>query len=249
MMKSIAIIPARMGSSRFPGKPMALISGKPMIGHVHDNVKKCKLLEFVVVATCDKIIFDYINKIGGIAVMTSKKHQRATDRCAEALNKIETKFKKKFDIVVMVQGDEPMVTSKMIAESIKPFSKDNKIGVVNLLSKFENYNEFLNPNTIKVVCDKNFDAVYFTRKLDNKYFFDKSLKCGKQVCIIPFKREFLEIFLKLKSTPLEKLESIDMLRFLEHGYKVRMKKILSLSFAVDNKKDLKKVSKYINKKK
>jgi len=76
MMKSIAIIPARMGSSRFPGKPMALISGKPMIGHVHDNVKKCKLLEFVVVATCDKIIFDYINKIGGIAVMTSKKHKR-----------------------------------------------------------------------------------------------------------------------------------------------------------------------------
>lgn len=245
MKRIIAIIPARMGSSRFPGKPMEPIAGKPMIGHVYENVKKCKLLTEVVVATCDKIIFDYIQSIGGVAIMTSAKHERATDRCAEALKKVEKKLKKNFNLIVMVQGDEPMVNSNMISNSIKPFLVNKKIGTVNLLSDFENYKEFLSPNTIKVICDKNSDAIYFTRNLEKKYFFDKSLNCGKQVCVIPFKRKFLEIFLKLKSTPLEKLESIDMLRLLEHGYKVHMKKIFLKSFAVDTKSDLKKVSKYI----
>ena len=116
--KIIAIIPARMGSSRFPGKPLKKINGKPMIQIVYENVKKNKKLSDVVVATCDKAIYDFIGLIKGKVIMTSKKHKRASDRCAEALKKIEKKNKTKYDIVVMVQGDEPMINHQMINQSL-----------------------------------------------------------------------------------------------------------------------------------
>ena len=236
-----------MGSSRFPGKPMALINGKPMIGHVYQNVCKNKKLDEVAVATCDKIIFDYIKSIGGLAIMTSLKHERATDRCSEALKKIEKRNKSKFDIVVMIQGDEPMVTSDMINRSLKPFREDKETGVVNLLGKNENIKEFKNPNSIKVICDKNNNAIYFTRCLPDKIFDSKIVNFGKQICIIPFKREVLIKYLKLKPTTLEIHESVDMWRFLENRINVKMVKMKGFSFAVDSKDDLKKVSSLIKK--
>jgi len=246
-MKILALIPARMGSSRFPGKPMKLINGIPMIGHVYKNICNNKNLTKIVVATCDEVIFNYIKNSGGEAVMTSKKHSRATDRCAEALKKIEKKDRIKFDIIIMIQGDEPMVNSNMINKSLEPFKKNTKVGVVNLLSKFENLKEFLSPNTIKVICDKNGDAIYFTRKLNKKFYYSDNIIIGKQVCIMPFRREFLKKYIKLRPTFLEKDESIDMWRFIEHGYRVRMKKIKDVSFAVDTKNDLKKVEYLIKK--
>ena len=120
----LALIPARMGSSRFPGKPMAKILGKPMIGHVYEKVSSSNLLNKVVVATCDNEILDYINKTGGEAVMTSNKHERASDRCAEALIILEKKYRTQYDIIVMVQGDEPLVNSSMINEALKPMIDD-----------------------------------------------------------------------------------------------------------------------------
>ncbi|SVE45461.1 uncharacterized protein METZ01_LOCUS498315, partial [marine metagenome] len=121
-MKAIAIIPARMGSSRFPGKPLAKICGIPMVGHCYYRTSMCKDLTETYAATCDKEIYDYIQSIGGKAVMTSDSHERASDRTAEAMLKIEDQIRESVDVVVMVQGDEPLVTPRMISQSLKPFS-------------------------------------------------------------------------------------------------------------------------------
>jgi len=240
-MKILALIPARMGSSRFPGKPMSKILDKPMIGHVFDNVKENKLIDDVAVATCDNVIHDYINSIGGRSVMTSEKHERASDRCAEALLIIENEDNKKFDIVIMVQGDEPMIHSNMITEAIQPFLNDQNILVTNLLGRIKSKEEFEDPNCIKVVCDLNGDALYFSRTpIPNKSVIN-NVDGGKQICVIPFQRNFLIKYNDLKPTPLEIAESVDMMRILEHGMKVRMVPTKYETHAVDTPDDLKKV--------
>lgn len=246
--KILALIPARMGSSRFPGKPMYKINGIPMIEHVYRNVFKNKNLTYTYVATCDLEIYNHIKKINGKVIMTSALHERASDRCAEALNKIEKKLKIKFDIIVMIQGDEPMINKKMIDESLKPFEKNKDINVVNLFSKFKDFEEYSNEDTIKVIRDQKNNAIFFGRKLNNNYFNNnKKSFVGKQVCIIPFKRKYLIKFFKLKPSNLEIVESVDMWRFLENGIKVYMQDTNYLSFAVDHPRDVKKVSKYLPK--
>ena len=244
-MKIICIIPARMESSRFPGKPLYKINGVPMIERVFHNVKKNLLLSEVVVATCNKEIFDHISLAGGKAIMTSKKHKRASDRCYEALSKIEKKNKTKYQIIVMVQGDEPMVDPNMINEAVKPMLKDKKIQVVNLMSTINSQQEFQDPNTIKVLTDKNSNAIYFSRSTIPFGKFDKKKKLKKQVCIIPFRRNFLKKYNELKPTNLEKVESIDMLRVIENGNPVKMIDTKYYSHAVDTKKDALKVSKLL----
>ena len=218
MTKIVGIIPARMGSSRFPGKPMAKINGIPMVGHVYYRSKMSKTLDEVYVATCDKEIEDYINSIGGKAIMTSDKHKRASDRVAEALTKIENETGETVDIIVLLQGDEPMITPEMIDEAVKPFLDDQQIVVTNLMAPIRTKEEFQDPNEVKVVVDKQNYALYYSREpipSDKKepntdYMF-------KQVCIIPFTREFLLKFNELEPTPLEIIESVDMMRVIEHG--------------------------------
>lgn len=239
-MNILALIPARMGSSRFPGKPMAKILGKPMIGHVYERVAESSLLNKTAVATCDREIFNYIESIGGHAVMTSDIHERASDRCAEALIKIEAKDQVIYDIVVMVQGDEPMTHSDMIKEAVTPMLDDPKILVTNLLGSIQNIEEFEDRNCIKVVCDLNSDALFFSREPIPTRKYGK-VEMKKQVCIIPFRREFLLRYISLEPTPLEIAESIDMMRVLEHGQKVRMIPTLYNTFAVDTAEDLKRV--------
>ena len=246
-MKIISIIPARMGSARFPGKPLAKINGIPMIQHVYRNVKKNKMVTEVVVATCDKIIFDFVTSINGSAVMTSSKHERASDRCYEALKILEKKKNIKYDIVVMVQGDEPMINSNMISEATQPLLNNRKINVVNLMSSINNQKDFDDPNFIKVVHDQNNSALYFSRSNIPHIKFRKGIKIKKQVCVIPFRRDFLIKYNKMQPTPLEKIESIDMLRILENGYKVFLVRTKYISHAVDTKKDLFKVAKYMRK--
>ena len=241
----IALIPARMGSSRFPGKPMAKILGKPMIGHVFENVRHNKLLNDVVVATCDKEIYDHIESIGGKAIMTSNEHERASDRCAEALLIIENEENIKFDIVVMVQGDEPMIKSEMITEALNPIINNPNILVTNLLGKIEDNSEFEDPNCIKVVCDLKYDALYFSREPIPTRSKSKNIPMGKQICIIPFRRDFLIQYNNLKPTPLEIVESIDMMRILENGMKVRMVPTEYNTYAVDTEGDLRKVEKLL----
>ena len=240
-MKILALIPARMGSSRFPGKPMAPILGKPMIGHVYERVAKSPLLDVTAVATCDQEIFDYIESIGGVAVMTGDQHERASDRCAEALNKLEQANGTRYDVVVMVQGDEPMTHPDMIAEAVQPLLDDATVQVVNLLGEISDVAEFEDRNCIKVVCDLNRDALYFSREpIPTRCKVDE-IPMGKQVCIIPFRRDFLLEYTRLAPTPLEIAESVDMMRVLEHGMKVRMAPTRHSTQAVDTLEDLKKV--------
>ncbi len=240
-MKILALIPARMGSSRFPDKPMAPILGKPMIGHVYERVSKSPLLMLTAVATCDKKIYDYIESIGGVAVMTGDQHERASDRCAEALVKLEEVNKTRYDIVVMVQGDEPMTHPDMITEAVQPLLDEADVQVVNLLGQINDMAEFEDRNCIKVVCDLNLNAMYFSREpIPTRCKADK-IPMGKQVAIIPFRRDFLLEYTRMQPTPLEISESVDMLRVLEHGLKVRMVPTLHDTHAVDTPDDLRKV--------
>lgn len=246
MTNIIALIPARMGSSRFPGKPMAQILGKPMIGHVYERVSQSPKLTLTAVATCDKEIFDYIESIGGTAVMTSDTHERASDRCAEALAKLEALNNTKYDIVVMVQGDEPMTHPDMIDEAVQPMLTDESIQVTNLLGKIESLEEFEDRNCIKVVCNLNSDALYFSREPIPTPTKTDKIPMYKQVCIIPFRRDFLLEYIQLTPTPLEVAESVDMMRILEHGKKVRMVPTAFDTKAVDTLEDLKRVEKILS---
>jgi len=243
-MKTIAIIPARMGSSRFPGKPMAKINGIPMIGHCYHRTAMCNDLMDTYVATCDKEIFDYIKSIGGKAVMTSDKHERATDRTAEAMLIVEQELQEQIDLVVMVQGDEPMLVPEMIRQSIQPFTVDKSVNVVNLMANIQTVEEFEDMNEVKVVVDLQSDAIYFSREpIPSSSKYDKSVPMLKQVCIIPFRRDYLLKFNELPPTPLEEIESIDMLRIIENGMKVKMVYSKHETYSVDTIAELKKVEK------
>ncbi len=241
-MSIISIIPARMNSSRFPNKPMADILGMPMIGHVYKRVKLSPLLDEVYVATCDQEIYDYISSIGGKAVMTSDCHERCSDRCAEAMLKIEKDENIRVDIMVMVQGDEPLTYPEMIDEAVSPMLNDKDILITNLVADLESLEEFKDPNEVKVVMDLQGDAIYFSREpipSRKKGILDVPMK--KQVCVIPFRRDFLLEYNSMPPTPLEIIESVDMMRIIENGLKVKMIPTNFKTKAVDTPEDLKVV--------
>jgi 3-deoxy-manno-octulosonate cytidylyltransferase (CMP-KDO synthetase) len=222
-MNIVSIIPARMGSSRFPGKPMADILGMPMIGHVYNRVKMSKLLSEVYVATCDEEIYNYVESIGGKAVMTSDCHERCSDRCAEAMLKIEEQENKKVDIMVMVQGDEPLTHPNMIDEALNPMLEDTNIQITNLAGELTSTFDYESPNEVKVVMDKKGNALYFSREpIPSKKKYDGEIPMYKQVPVIPFTRDFLLEYNEMEPTPLEIIESVDMLRVLENGISIKM---------------------------
>ncbi|MDR0239459.1 MAG: 3-deoxy-manno-octulosonate cytidylyltransferase [Deltaproteobacteria bacterium] len=238
-MNIIAIIPARMGSSRFPGKPLALIHGVPMVGHVALRTAMCTSLAATYVATCDEVIREYAESAGLKAVMTGDHHVRCTTRTAEAMLKIEDMTGKKADIVVMVQGDEPMVTPGMIAVSIRPMLADPSIKVVNLMAEMHSLEEFEDPNEVKVVVDSQNNALYFSREpVPSRKKGSDVVPMRKQVCIIPFRRDYLLQFNEMPESPLEIYESVDMLRILEYGGNVRMAPISEQTVSVDTPADL-----------
>ena len=241
-MNIIGIIPARMASTRFPGKPIAKILGMPMIGHVYYRSKMADILNDVYVATCDQEIANYIQSIGGQAIMTANTHERASDRTAEALLKIEKKTNNKIKIVVMIQGDEPMVTPEMIELAVKPLIDDPNIRISNLMANINLQEEHEDPNEVKIVVDKNSFAIYFSREpIPSRQKGVEDIPMLKQVCIIPFKRNFLLEYNNMKQTPLEIIESVDMLRIIENGMKVKMVYTETETFAVDTPDDLLKV--------
>lgn len=246
-MNTVGIIPARMGSSRLPGKVLAKIRDIPMIAHVYFRSKMCKSLNEVYVATCDKEIADYVESIGGKVIMTANTHERASDRTAEAMIKIEKETNQKIDIVVMIQGDEPMIYPEMLEKAIEPMVEDRTINVVNLMSNLTK-EEQKDPNEVKVVIDLNNFALYFSREAIPSWKKGaKDVPMLKQVCIIPFRRDFLIKFNELKPTLLEIIESVDMMRVLEHGYKVKMVSSEFETYSVDTIFDLEKVDKLMKK--
>lgn len=238
----IGIIPARMGSSRFPGKPLASIRGIPMVGHVYFRSKMSRLLREVYIATCDEEIRQYAESIGAPVIMTADTHQRASDRTAEALLKIEAATGERVDIVVMIQGDEPMLHPEMIDEAVQPLIEDRSILVSNLLGELKTAAEHDDINEVKVVVDRDNFALYFSREpIPSRRKGGEGVAKYKQVCIIPFQRDFLLRFAQLPPTPLEIAESVDMLRVLEHGYRVKMVPTRFHVYSVDTEEDLRKV--------
>jgi len=245
-MKILALIPARMGSSRYPGKPMVSLLGIPMIEHVYRRVELSPILTTTAVATCDEEIAAHVRAIGGRVVMTGDHHERASDRCAEALEKIEKKDRVQYDIMVMVQGDEPTVYPEMIEDAVAPMKSDPSILVTNLIGKIKTNAEFEDRNCIKVVLDCNKDALYFSREPIPTRFKEINIPMGKQICIIPFQREFLFEYTRMPPTPLELVESVDMLRILENGKKVRMVPTNYKVQSVDTKTDRQRVEKMLS---
>jgi 3-deoxy-manno-octulosonate cytidylyltransferase (CMP-KDO synthetase) len=238
-MKIAAIIPARMGSSRFPGKPLAPIIGCPMIEHVYRRTMLCQALADVMIATCDTEILESVEAFGGKAIMTSAAHERASDRVAEAAAGLDA------DVIVMVQGDEPMTYPEMIEESLASFlgGDEEEVACVNLTTRIMSQKEFEDPNTIKVVMDRDGYALYMSREpIPTLHLQDfDQVQAFKQVCIIPFTAAALQEFIQLDPTPLEVAESIDMMRFIEHGHRVKMIETSFSTHAVDTPDDLKRV--------
>lgn len=244
----VGIIPARMASTRFPGKPLVKICGIPMIGHVYYRSRLSRLLSHVYIATCDKEIMEYAASIGCEAIMTSSSHERASDRAKEAMLKIEKISGRKVDVPVMIQGDEPMLYPEMIDEAIGQVLNDNNVNVVNLMAVLRSRAEQDNPNVVKAVVDFNNDALYFSREaIPSRKKSKQEITSYKQIAIIPFRRAFLIKFNALAPTPLEIIESVDMLRLLEHGYKVRMVLTKINIYGVDAPGDLKMVKKLMRK--
>ncbi|MDC0189708.1 3-deoxy-manno-octulosonate cytidylyltransferase [Rhodospirillales bacterium] len=240
---TIAIIPARMASTRFPGKPMAPIHGIPMIGHCFYRSKMSNCLDAVYIATCDEEIREYALSIGAMCIMTASTHERASDRIAEAMLTIENESGVQHETIVLVQGDEPMLHPEMIDLTVKALEEDPNLLVVNGMAEIATLKEFEDPNEIKVVFDRNLDAIYFSREpIPSKTKWDGKLSMWKQVCIIPFRRNYLLEFNDTLQTPLEKIESIDMLRVIESGGTVRMVKMPNHTVSVDTQEDLDMVS-------
>ena len=236
-MKIVIGIPVRMGSTRFPGKPLCDILGKTMIEHCY---KRCSLSKYktdLFVAACDTEIQDVVEGFGGNVIMTNPNIQRPGLRVAEAA---ETLNLDDDDIVVVVQGDEPLVHPDMIDLAIQPLLKEKDVFVSNLTAEL-NEDEWRDPGEIKVVCDLKMNAMYMSRapipSIDHE---EQRAKWYKQVCIMPFRWHFMKKFNhSLQPTPLELQESIEMNRAIQHGYKVRMVPSPYTSKSVDTDSDSK----------
>ena len=237
-MNVIGIIPARMGSSRYPGKPLEKIHGMPMIGHCYYRTAMALGADKVYVATCDTEIYDYIISIGGNAVMTNDAHIRATTRTAEALEKIEIEIGKRIDVVVMVQGDEPAIQPSKIRETV-PYFQDNSIDIVNIISRISTKKAFKDKNNVKVVVSNNNDALYFSREpIPSPWKGWNDIPRYMQTGIIAFRRETLIKFNSMKETQLEQIESVDMNRVLETGGKIKMVLTDAVTIGVDIPEEL-----------
>ena len=228
-MKVLAIIPARMAASRFPGKPLAPILGLPMIEHVRRRVAMCSRLTEVIVATCDEEIRNVVEAAGGKVAMTADTHVRCTDRIAEAA------LGRDADIVINVQGDEPLVMPEMMNALIGPLLADPDLPSTNLVTPIIDDEEFVNPNAVKAVVNRAGDILYFSREPipSRKKAERNDYMKWKQLGIIAFRGDFLRTFTKLEPTPLEIVESVDMMRAIEHGYRVKMVEVKERMIGVD----------------
>ena len=244
-MNVIGIIPAHMASSRYPGKPLKQILGMPMIGHCYHRTSMALGIEKSFVATCDVEIFDYIISIGGNAIMTANTHTRATTRTAEALEIIENNIGEKVDVVVMVQGDEPLIHPNTIGETI-PHFQNQSVDIVNVMSRLQTKEAFEDENNVKVVVNNNNDALYFSREpIPSPWKGWIELPRYMQTGIIAFRRDTLIEFNAMKETQLEQIESVDMNRVLETGGKIRMLLTEAITIGVDVPEELLEVEKIL----
>jgi 3-deoxy-manno-octulosonate cytidylyltransferase (CMP-KDO synthetase) len=214
-MKAICVIPARMGSSRFPGKPLKPLLGMPLIQHVYFRCRQYDGFDRVVVATCDEEIAQSIHSAGGEAVMTADTHERATDRVEEAVDNMALGLADD-DLVLMVQGDEILVTPAMLSEIVETF-RARRPAVVNLISRLYRAEDHDDPNCVKAVMGLDQRILYFSRAAIPSRARAADVPMYQQTGVIAFRASFLREFSRLPQTPLEKIESCDMMRVVEHG--------------------------------
>jgi len=243
LMEAIVVIPARMAATRFPGKPLAKIVDITMIGHCFLRAKMAKLASDVYVATCDEEIAAEIIRLDGKVVMTAANHERASDRTAEALSVIELNTDKKIDIVVMLQGDEPLISPDCLDQLIQQHMQFPDVAVFNLTQDINDDNDFYSANTVKVLTSLQGDVLIFSREPIPSPRINGlcGFKPKKQLGVISFRRDALLDFYRLPPTPLEKIESIDMLRLLENGKSVKEVRTDLFMQGVDTVDDAKKV--------
>ena len=245
-MKVIGIIPARLGATRFPGKPMKMMHGMPMVGHCHHRSRLAQGVNETYVATCDNEIADYILSIGGKPIMTSSSHTRATTRTAEAMEHIEKETGEQVDIVVMIQGDEPLIRPDTIADTLEHFN-DPDVDIVNIMSRLRTYEQFVDKNNVKVVVAKNNDALYFSREpIPSPWQGIEGVPMYMQTGIIAFRRDVLLRFNSMAETRLEQIESIDMNRVLETGGHIRMVPTDAITIGVDTLQELQDAEELLN---
>lgn len=211
-LKTIGIIPARMESSRFPGKPLIKILGLPMIEHVRRRAQQISSLDEVFVATCNPEIAKVVESFGGQVVMTSSRHERATDRVEEAVRD------KDADIVVNIQGDEPMVTKESIDRIVMPLRENRDTLCTCAVYPLTDKNELSNYNIVKTVLSQSHRLLYLSRSPIPGNAFDSQTAYFKQSGFMAYRKDFLQTYQKLTPTPLEIKESCDALRILEHDY-------------------------------
>jgi len=251
----LAVIPARYGSTRFEGKPLADILGKPMIQYVYEGVRESKLIDEVIVATDDQRILEAVKAFGGKALMTSSSHFTGTDRVAEVARKVKS------EIIVNVQGDEPLIKGSFIDRAIRPLLIDDHLQMSTLMTRIEEVRDWLNPHIVKVVVDQKNFALYFSR---SPIPFPRDLQIGrlesnpfgtnrplpkrvfKHIGVYVLRRPFLLHFTRMKPTPLEKLEKLEQLRALENGYRIKVTPVNYEPLSVDTPEDLQKVITYVS---
>jgi 3-deoxy-manno-octulosonate cytidylyltransferase (CMP-KDO synthetase) len=245
-MEIIAIIPARYASTRFPGKPLAKLAGKPVIQHVYEKVTQ--ILPNTWVATDDQRIYETVENFGGKAIMTRADHKSGTDRIQEAVDKIGTKA----DIIVNIQGDEPFIQTSQI-ETICKLFEDPNTQIATIGKYFTDTQALINPNSPKIVTDINGFALYFSRSVIpfvrgvDKELWLQEFRFIKHLGIYAYQRNVLKEITQLPQSPLEKAESLEQLRWLQNGYRIKVGLTDIETIGIDTPEDLIRAEKYLNK--
>jgi len=245
-MKIVGIIPARYASSRFPGKPLALIKGTPMIQWVYEKCQMAEMLSDIIVATDDQKIREAVIRFGGKAMLTATHHNSGTDRCAEVLASLEDSDNK-FDVVVNIQGDEPGIDPEQINLVSKAFL-DPGVKIATLAKSINDPTELFNPNVVKVVVSKNNQALYFSRQAlpylrnSEQENWSREFLFYKHIGLYAYRPETLMEITKLEASRLEMAESLEQLRWLENGFQIHVNITEKESISIDTPEDLSKFS-------
>ena len=242
-MKILGIIPARYASTRFPGKPLVDIAGKSMIQRVYEQAKKCATLTEVIVATDDERIFNHVQQFGGVAVMTADTHQSGTDRCAEVAQQHP-----EYQVIINIQGDEPFIEPEQINKVASCFDQDGT-QLATLVKKIQTTEELYNFSSPKVILNKNSEAIYFSRSPlphvrghePQQWLYHYTYY--KHIGIYGYRSDILQQVTLLPVSSLEKAESLEQLRWIENGYRIKVAETELETYAIDTPEDLKKLLK------
>jgi 3-deoxy-manno-octulosonate cytidylyltransferase (CMP-KDO synthetase) len=246
-MRVLGVIPARYASSRFPGKPLAIIEGKSMIQRVYEQAQKCISLNRILVATDDNRIMDHVTGFGGEVMLTSTSHSSGTERIGEVLQTIGEMGVEEFDVIVNIQGDEPQLNPEQIDLVVNGFT-DSSIQISTLMKQITNQDDLFNANVVKVVVDSRSEALYFSRSAipflrdhpDSVWILGHNYY--KHIGLYAYRVDVLKRILELPQSPLEKAESLEQLRWLENGFKIKVVPTLVETVSIDSPEDLLKLT-------